>query len=325
MLAFQPSTGRSISVILSCTFQGLCGTRGVPRRPEVTAPPLCEPAKQRPKKSLLSAKATVTAGDVCARGLGPRGTDPAKPGPPGKVPVWRRRPRAAPWSPGTQRSDGRIRSLRRKRFRRGSLRTAVCVVSEESTRTRARAHTHTHTHTLTHDALALLAPDYNSTGFGDKRWRQLPRMKAFACVRVQTWLLPFAWALEESKRFRWKEISLSMFYAAGQTREGPTATHAGSLGPRGGRRHGPGQEHQERTLRRLWGGGRASWGREARLLLGRAPLAGWLPRSSASASSLQSLPPSCHGLLPVCKPGSKLPSKDSHSGGAAQSRPHPNR
>lgn len=176
----------------------------------------------------------MTAGDVCARGLGPRGTDPAKPGPPGKVPVWRRRPRAAPWSPGTQRSHGRIRSLRRKRFRRGSLRAAVCVVSEESTRTRARAHTHTHTHTLTHDALARLAPDYNSTGFGDKRWRQRPRMKAFACVRVQTWLLPFAWALEESKRFRWKEISLSMFYATGQTREGPTATHAGSLGPRGG-------------------------------------------------------------------------------------------
>lgn len=176
----------------------------------------------------------MTAGHVCARGLGPRGTDPAKPGLPGKVPVWRRRPRASPWSPGTQRSDGRIRSLRRKRFRRGSLSTAVCVVSEESTRTRARAHTHTHTHTLTQDALALLAPDYNSTGFGDKRWRQLPRMKAFACVRVQTWLLPFAWALEESKRFRWKEISLSMFYAAGQTREGPTATHAGSLGPRGG-------------------------------------------------------------------------------------------
>lgn len=175
----------------------------------------------------------MTAGDVCARGLGPRGTDPAKPGFPGKVPVWRRRPRASPWSPGTQRSDGRIRSPRRKRFRRGSLSTAVCVVSEESTRTRARAHTHTHTHTLTHDALARLAPDYNSTGVGDKRWRQRPRMKAFACVRVQTWLLPFAWALEESKRFQWKEISLSMFYAAGQTREGPTATHAGSLGPRG--------------------------------------------------------------------------------------------
>lgn len=175
----------------------------------------------------------MTAGDVCARGLGPRGTDPAKPGPPGKVPVWRRRPRASPWSPGTQCSDGCIRSLRRKRFRRGSLRTAVCVVSEESTRTRARTHTHTHTHTLTHDALARLAPDYNSTGFGDKRWRQRPRMKAFACVRVQTWLLPFAWALEESKRFRWKEISLSMFYAAGQTREGPTATSSARWG-RGG-------------------------------------------------------------------------------------------
>lgn len=54
MLAFQPSTGRSVSVILSCTFQGLRGTRGVPRRPEVTAPPLCEPAKQRPGKPASS-------------------------------------------------------------------------------------------------------------------------------------------------------------------------------------------------------------------------------------------------------------------------------
>lgn len=236
--------------------------------------------------------------------------------------MWRRRPRASPWSPGTQRSDGRIRSPRRKRFRRGSLRTAVCVVSEESTRTRARAHTHTHTHTLTHDALARLAPDYNSTGFGDKRWRQRPRMKAFACVRVQTWLLPFAWALEESKRFRWKEISLSMFYAAGQTCEGPTATHAGSLGPRGGDATGLGKSGRSAPS---GGSGTGAGPPGAARSVCCSALAGWLPRSSASASSLQSLPPSCHGLLPVCKPGSKLPSKDSRSGGAAQSRPHPNR